>query len=84
MDNQNAQPQINVDLTNTEPIKNSKGGNILLSGVILRKVSKFVAGTDNDAVLPLPVFYDPHTYKILEEGLPKELREELKAETFTL
>lgn len=84
MDNQNMPPQMNVDLANTAPIKNSKGGSVLLSGVILRKVSKFVAGTDSDAVLPLPVFYDPYTFKVLEEGLPKELREELKDETFTL
>ena len=74
------QPQLNVDLKSTTAILNSEGKNIFVSGVILRKISKFVAGTDEDAIMPLPVFYDPSTGKILKEGLPKELREELKDE----
>ena len=74
------QPQLNVDLKATTAILNSEGKNVFLSGVILRKISKFVAGTDDDAILPIPVFYDPSTGKILKEGLPKELREELKDE----
>jgi len=28
--------------------------------------------------MPIPVFYDPETGKILEDSLPKELREEYK------
>ena len=75
------QPQLNVDLKSTTAILNSEGKNVFVSGVILRKISKFVAGTDDDAILPIPVFYDPSTGKILKEGLPKELREELKDET---
>ena len=74
------QPQLNVDLKSTTAILNSEGENVFVSGVILRKISKFVAGTDDDAILPIPVFYDPSTGKILKEGLPKELREELKDE----
>ena len=70
------QPQ--VDLKNTTPVTNFDGGNIFQQGVILRKVSKFVTGTDSDAVMPIPVFYDPETGKILEDSLPKELREEYK------
>jgi len=53
------QPQI--DLKNTSEVKNDKGGSIFKQGVILRKVSRFVTGTDNDALLPIPVFYDPNT-----------------------
>ena len=44
--------------------------------MILRKVSKFVAGTPEDAIIPIPVVYDIKTGKILVEMLPKELREE--------
>ena len=73
-------PQLNIDLTNTTGITNEEGGSIFMSGVILRKISKFVAGTDNDAIMPIPIFYDPNTNKILGEGLPVELREELKDE----
>tara|TARA_Y100000004_G_C8786088_1_gene357143 strand:- start:452 stop:706 length:255 start_codon:yes stop_codon:yes gene_type:complete len=72
--------QLNVDLKTTEGMKNSEGGSIFKSAVILRKVSKFVAGTDADAIMPIPVFYDPTNNKILGEGLPPELRDELKDE----
>jgi len=71
---------LNVDLKSTEGLKNSDGGSIFKSGVILRKISKFVAGTDSDAIMPIPVFYDPTNGKILGEGIPVELREELKDE----
>ena len=70
----------NIDLKNTSEVKNFNGGSIFQQGVILRKVSRFVAGTDEDALLPIPVFYDPETNKILEESLPKDLREEMKDE----
>jgi len=72
------QPQI--DLNNTEGIKNSEGGSLFQSGVILRKISKFVAGTENDAIMPIPVFFDPTNSKILKDGIPLELRDELKDE----
>ena len=78
MAQQPQQPQLNVDLKTTEGIVNSEGGSIFKSGVILRKISKFVAGTDNDAIMPIPIFYDPTNNKILGEGIPVELREELK------
>ncbi len=81
MKNQNQQvPQMNVDLKTTEGIINADGKSVFQSGVILRKISKFVAGTDNDAIMPIPVFYDPTNMKILGEGIPAELREELKDE----
>ena len=73
-------PQLNIDLTNTTGITNEEGGSIFMSGVILRKISKFVAGTDNDAIMPIPVFFDPTNGKIVKDGLPLELREELKDE----
>jgi hypothetical protein len=76
------QPQLNINLTNTVGIKNSEDGSVFQQGIILRKISKFIAGTPEDAIIPIPVFYDPHTLKIFADGLPKELRDELKDETF--
>ena len=78
MEQQVQQPQI--DLKNTSEVKNFNGGSIFQQGVILRKVSKFVAGTDEDALLPIPVFYDPETNKILTDSVPKDLREEMADE----
>jgi hypothetical protein len=75
------QPQLNIDLKNTTGIPNSEGGSVFQQGLILRKISKFIAGTPEDAIIPIPVFYDPHTFKIFAEALPKELREELKDES---
>ena len=69
-----------IDLKNTTEVKNSNGQSIFQQGVILRKVSRFVAGTDEDALLPIPVFYDPETNKILTDSIPKDLREEMKDE----
>ena len=75
---QNGMQQPNIDLKNTSAIETDSGGKIWQQGALLRKVSKFVTGTDSDAVMPIPVFYDPETGKILEDSLPKELREEYK------
>lgn len=72
------QPQI--DLNNTQAVSNFDGGNVFQQGVILRKVSKFVTGTNEDALMPIPVFFDPTTKKILTDSVPKELREELADE----
>jgi len=78
MEQQVQQPQI--DLKNTSEVKNFNGGSIFQQGVILRKVSRFVTGTDEDALLPIPVFFDPETNKILTDSVPKDLREEMKDE----
>lgn len=74
------QPQLNIDLKNTQALKTSDGSSVFQQGVILRKVSKFVTGTQEDAMMPIPVFYEPQTGKILTDSVPKELREELADE----
>jgi hypothetical protein len=74
------QQQPQIDLKNTTEVKNFNGGSIFQQGVILRKVSRFVTGTDEDALLPIPVFFDPETNKILTDSVPKDLREEMKDE----
>ena len=73
---QQQQPQMNLDLSKTTGIDTPSGGKIWQQGVIVRKVSKFVVGAQEDAILPIPVFFDPATGDILEDTLPKELREE--------
>ena len=67
---------MNLDLSKTTAIDTPSGGKIWQQGVIIRKVSKFVTGTTEDAIVPIPVFYDPQTGNILEDTLPRELREE--------
>ena len=53
------QPQMSLDLSKTTPILTAAGGKIWHQGYILRKVSKFITGTNEDNVLPIQVFYDP-------------------------
>ena len=76
----NNKPQINVniDIKNTKPITSPEGNQVFSEGVILRKVSRFVTGTSEDGVIPVPVFYDVVTGKVLVELLPKELRAEFE------
>ena len=73
---QQQQPQMNLDLSKTTGIDTPSGSKIWQQGVIVRKVSKFVVGAQEDAIVPIPVFFDPATGDILEDTLPKELREE--------
>jgi len=70
------QMKMNVDIKQTTPIKSEEGNQVFQEAVILRKASKFLVGTSEDAVIPIPVFIDVKTNKILIELLPKELRAE--------
>jgi hypothetical protein len=70
------QIKMNVDIQQTTPIKSEEGNQVFQEAVILRKASKFLVGTSEDAVIPIPVFIDIKTNKIVIELLPKELREE--------
>jgi hypothetical protein len=67
-----AQPSI--DLSKTIPLTTESGGDIWKQGYILRKVSRFITNSSEDAILPIPVFYDPETGKILKDTLPPDLR----------
>lgn len=69
-----SQPKLNIDFSNTTGVQSEDGNVIFQEGFILRKVSKFVTGTQEDGLIPIPVFYDVKTGKILKETLPKEIR----------
>ena len=70
------QQGLNIDFKNTTAIEGFDGGHLFGQAFILRKVSKFVTGTGEDGVIPIPIFYDVQTGKLLLNTLPKELREE--------
>ena len=72
---------INLDLSKTTEILTQTGSPVWAQGVVLRKVSRFVTGTAEDAILPIPVFYDPVSGEICLETLPKELRDAYKDDT---
>lgn len=70
---------VNVNLKATTAVVNADGSHIFQEGVIFRKVSKFLIGAQEDGIIPVPVFFDPKSGKILIELLHPELREEYAA-----
>ena len=76
MSNQEKQMNLNIDLKNTTVVETKEGNVVFQQGVILRRVSKFVVGADEDAVMPIPVFYDPISGKLLKDTVPAELRKD--------
>jgi len=70
------QPQI--DLANSTGVEGFDGGIIFQQGYVLRKISKFILGSDEDGLVPVSVFYDIESKKIVLDSLPKELRDEYK------
>ena len=72
------QPQMNIDFQNTTSIEGFDGGKLFGQAVVIRKVSKFITGTDEDMLMPIPVFYDLESKKIIPDSLPSEIRDEYK------
>jgi hypothetical protein len=72
---QEQQPQMQLDLGNTTAVETPSGKQIFQQGFIIRKASRFVTGTPEDALIPIPVFYDTESGKVLSAALPVEVRE---------
>ena len=70
--------QPNVKLEDTTSFETPNGNKIFQQGVLLRSVSKFVAGTDEDAVMPIPVSFCPDSKELVGLTLPPEIRVEYK------
>ena len=70
------QQQPQIDLSQTTSVPNDSGGLLFKQGFVIRKVSRFITNGAEDAVLPIPVFYDEETGKILKDTLPPDLRSE--------
>ena len=70
------QQQPQIDLSQTTSVPNGSGGQLFHQGFVLRKVSRFITNGAEDAVMPIPVFYDKETGKILADTLPPGLRSE--------
>jgi len=74
----NEQPKMNIDFKNSTSVEGFDGGKLFGQAVVIRKISKFVVGAEEDALVPIPVFYCLESKKILVESIPLELREEYK------
>ena len=69
------QPRLNIDLKKTQSITCDKcGHNVFQEGLMLRKANKFLTGTTQDALIPLPVFSCSACGHVNEEFLPEPLK----------
>lgn len=68
--------QPNISLDKTTPISCNKcQHDVFVEGVMLRKVSKFLSGTDKDGLIPIPVFSCQKCHHINMEFLPSQLQQ---------
>jgi DNA-directed RNA polymerase subunit RPC12/RpoP len=70
---QNGQPKI--DISTSKPIVcNQCGYDVFLPGTKMRKISKLMAGTDQDVVIPFEILICSNCGEILDEMLPAEIK----------
>lgn len=68
----NNQMQMNINLEDTTEIKCEKcEHNVFNQGVLLRSISRFITGTQQDGVMPIPVFYCAKCGHVNEQFMPK-------------
>jgi len=71
----NQPTQLNISLDKTTGIKCDVCENeVFKDGVLLRKASRFLTGTSQDALIPIPVFACTKCGHVNEEFLPTQLR----------
>ena len=66
-----------IDITKTEPVSCKKcGGEIFISGLVVRKLSKLLTGQKKDEILPFEVYLCGDCGDILDESLPEGLKQD--------
>jgi uncharacterized Zn finger protein len=71
-----SQQQLNISLDKTkEVVCDECGTEVFIEGVILRKASRFITGTSQDALIPIPVFACSQCGNVNEEFLPSQLKQ---------
>ena len=69
------QLKLNISLDKTqEVVCDECGHNVFQEGLMLRKTSKFLTGTTQDALIPLPVFSCAKCGHVNTEFLPEPLK----------
>jgi DNA-directed RNA polymerase subunit M/transcription elongation factor TFIIS len=71
------QMNLNITLDKTTAAKCDECENeVFIEGVMLRKASRFITGTAQDAVIPIPVFTCSKCGHVNEEFIPSQLRKQ--------
>lgn len=77
IDGMNQSPNVNFGLKDTQSVQCTEcKGEVFQNGVIFRKVSKILAGTDKDALVPINIPYCVNCLEPLDDLLPSELRKQ--------
>ena len=72
-----SQEQINMNITldkTSGVVCDECSGEVFTDGVMLRKASRFITGTAQDALIPIQVFTCSKCGNVNEEFLPSQLR----------
>lgn len=73
---QQQQLRLNISLDKTTPtLCDECGHEVFQEGVMLRKASKFLTGTTQDAIIPIPVFACAKCGHVNQEFLPVDLQD---------
>ncbi len=71
------QMSLNIGLDKTSPVSCDKcNGQVFQEGVLLRKASRLLTGTAQDALIPIQVFACIHCGNVNEEFLPIQMRQQ--------
>lgn len=69
------QMNLNITLDKTTKVSCDECGNeVFQEGVMLRKASRFITGTAQDAMIPIPVFTCSKCGHVNEEFIPSQLK----------
>lgn len=70
--------EVDIEVKDTKIILNNSNGVVFTQGTILLQPPTTHPDSTYTALLPVPIYYDPKTFKILKESIPEDLRENLK------
>jgi hypothetical protein len=66
------QSQLNITLDKTVgAVCENCGNDVFAEGLFLRKASKFLTGTERDAIIPIPAFYCVKCHHVNSEFKPQ-------------
>lgn len=76
------QMNLNIGLDKTSPVSCDKcGSQVFQEGVLLRKASRLLTGTAQDALIPIQVFACMSCGSVNEEFLPTQMRQQAQSQT---
>lgn len=78
------QMNLNIGLDKTSPVSCDKcGSQVFQEGVLLRKASRLLTGTAQDALIPIQVFACMSCDSVNEEFLPIQMRQQAQTQSPT-